>query len=256
MNPYLCRVVLRPRNPFEVFDLAFRFLQVHWRPLVTLGSWLLLVPWALLSVGSLVTGGSLLWAAVPILFAPVLQVPFTVLAARLLFQDEVRPGAALRESLRLAGPWAAAVALRGLVYAISAVPCGMLLPPAHVGALFQLESALLERVEPTRALRRSFLLATSEPIAVITAGLGSWCVVLWCALVGEAAGAVLTNSVLQIGTPFGTVLQGWATPWLLGGLLLAHPIVAIYRLMAYVDVRTRLEGWDLQVRLRAIGLAA
>jgi hypothetical protein len=78
---------------------------------------------------------------------------------------------------------------------------------------------------------------------------------VWFAVTAEAVGQGLVSGVLQLGTPFGDVLLGEVTPFLILGILLSHPVYAIYRLLLYVDVRTRVEGWDLQVGLRAAGLS-
>ena len=63
------------------------------------------------------------------------------------------------------------------------------------------------------------------------------------------------SSRRQRGRPLPSALEGVATPWLTAGILASHPVWALWRLLLYVDVRTRVEGWDLQVGLRAAGLA-
>jgi hypothetical protein len=118
------------------------------------------------------------------------------------------------------------------------------------------EAALLERIGAGRGLRRSVRLAAHATMHAIAATLGWGALTAWGAIVGEAAGQSIVSFVLQLGTPFGTAMDGRATPWLLAGMLVVQPLYAVWRLLLYVDARTRAEGWDLQVALRAAGLAA
>ena len=74
-------------------------------------------------------------------------------------------------------------------------------------------------------------------------------------MAAESLGQGIIGFVFQLGAPFGALSSGDATPYLLMGVLLANPVNAMYRLLLYVDARTRSEGWDLQVRLRALGLS-
>jgi len=90
-------------------------------------------------------------------------------------------------------------------------------------------------------------------IAVMGAA-SRWGFIVWFGLVGEATGQAMVGFILQLGEPFGALMYGDVTPYLLLGLLVSQPVHAVYRLLLYVDVRTRLEGWDLQVGLRAAGL--
>jgi hypothetical protein len=132
---------------------------------------------------------------------------------------------------------------------------------ARVGGLiepalaYMTETALLERVAVSRGISRTMRLAGARPSNALVTALSWWLLTAWFALVGEAAGQGLVGFVLQLGQPFGELAVDHVTPYVLGGVLVAQPLHAVYRLLLYVDVRTRLEGWDLQVALRAAGMA-
>ncbi len=64
------------------------------------------------------------------------------------------------------------------------------------------------------------------------------------------AGVGFFESSLGIPMPFDGITKFKVSPWVLGGILAANPLLAVYRMMLYLDVRTRVEGWDLQVALR------
>jgi hypothetical protein len=254
MNPHLCRVVLRPRDPFEVFDLTFRLVREVWRPLLAMSLLVLLPLWLALMVGCGLTRGHWGLAVVPLVASAAVQAPFTMLVGRLLFQDRVGIGEVLRDVLwrlpALVGGWV--VGIGGWLG--SSLGCGILLPFVQMGLLYLPETALLERVDVSRGVRRSTRLAFQHVGISIVGALAWWVLTAWLAIVGEVTGQAIVSFVLQLGEPFGSLIGGYVTPWLLAGILVAQPLHAIYRLLLYVDVRTRVEGWDLQVALRAAGL--
>lgn len=255
MNPHLSRIVLRVRGPLEVFDLAWRLIRETWRtqarmlavtwlPVALLG-----VPLCWFAEGSAWT---LLW---PLLWAPILQAPFTVLTGRLLFDPQVRVGAVLRELLGRAKDLAGSQLVAAFGTSFGVLTCFYGLIPVQAALLYLPEATLLERVGVSRATRRSMRLAGGHVGIALLGAVSRWALTLWFGLVGESSGQALFTWVLQLGAPFGSLMTGEVTPFLLGGLLLAQPVHAVYRLLLYVDVRTRNEGWDLQVGLRAAGLA-
>jgi hypothetical protein len=256
MNPNLCRLALRPRDPFEVLDLTFRLIREMWRPIGKMSLLLVLPLWLLSFPIAWLTEGHWGLALAPIVIAPALQAPYTVLVGRLLFADQVRLRDVLldvvRRSPALVASWA--IGLLGWVIA-GAISCFTLAPATQAGLLYLGEAALLERVGAARGLRRTLRLASGHAGIALVGALSWWVLTAWFAMVTESFGQTLTGSILQLGAPFGVAMEGKATPWLVGGLLLAQPFHAIYRLLLYVDVRTRVEGWDLQVALRAAGLA-
>ena len=254
MNPNLCRVALRRRGPLEVFDLSLVFGHARLRPLLLM---------TLLTVGPLfLLCIPLCWyfdghpglLAIPAVAAPFLQAPFTMLTGRLLFADEVPLWSALKDVIK-AGPQLVAAWLTELLgWMLVIASCGygaVLVQPA---LLYMTETALLERVGPGRGLRRSLRLAGGHVGIALMGAAARWVLIVWFAVVAEASGQAIVGFILQLGEPFGSAWQGDVTPYLLLGLMLSQPAHAVYRLLLYVDVRTRVEGWDLQVGLRAAGL--
>lgn len=256
MNPHRCKIALRPRGPFESFDLAWRFLRERIGPLARLGAVVLLLPWLALSVAAWWFGGHLGVLIPAVLIALAARAPFTLLAGRLLFDDEARVRDVLRDLVERLPALIAAWSLRVAGLLVGLVSCGIALPWVQGMLLYVVETALLERVPPARGLRRSARLAGGHPGDAAAGVLVSALLVGWFAGLGEASGQALVGFVFQLGQPFGAATSLQVTPYLLAGLFLAQPIVAVYRLLLYVDVRTRVEGWDLQVGLRAAGLAS
>ncbi len=255
MNPNLCRVVLRPRSPLEVFDLTTQLVRARWRPLAWMTVLTVLVPWlVLLPVCWLVDSSPALLAA-PLLLSTLVQAPFTLLGGRLLFSEEVQVrqvlGALWSRSAGLA--WSTSTIALG--WCVALLSCGVLLPVLQPGLLYLPETALLERVPMRRGVNRSVRLAGGHAGTALTGAGAWWVLTIWGAVVGEATGQALIAFLFQLGEPFGSAMAGDVTPWMIGGILLAQPLHALYRLLLYVDVRTRIEGWDLQVGLRAAGLA-
>lgn len=255
MNPNLCRVALRPRGPLEVFDLSLRLLRAHAAIFGRL-TLLLVLPCAIFfGVGAALTDGHYAWLFGPIAVAPLLQAPFTLLGGRLLFTDSISVGQVLRELVARPLALLAVPFWLGLICTLGVLTCGvaLLLLPMMV---FVTEAALLERADGARIARRAVKLSSLHPGIAVAATFGWFVLTVWGALVGEGSGQLLVGTILQIGKPFGALAEGVVTPYLLMGALCAQPLFGVYRLLLFVDVRTRVDAWDLQVGLRAVGLEA
>jgi hypothetical protein len=254
VNVHMCRIVLRPRGPLEVFDLTFALLRVHAAVIARLTA-VVVGPLALVcAIGAPLTGGHPAWLLAPVLAAPLIGVPFTLLAGRLLFADRWTVRLVFRELFSRPGATASVLAWSLVLEALGWLFCGVgLLVTRPLGA-FLAESALLERTPLSRLVTRSFRLALLHPSGAL-AVVGAWFVVTaWGMVAGEAIGDGLVNVLLQLGRPFGTAWEGRVTPYVLVGGLLVQPIFSVYRVLQFVDLRTRLDGWDLQIGLRAARL--
>jgi hypothetical protein len=255
MNPNLCRIVLRPRNPFEVFDLSLRLVRERYRPFLRLGACLVLPLWVFFSALAWWLDGVWWVALLPLVVGPLVQAPFTMLTGRLLFSDEVSTWQVLGDTAKQGGALCVAWLVEVAALVIGALSCGLGVLPLQGAVLYVTEAALLERVGAQRGVRRTLRLAFAHGGIAAAGAVARWWFLVWFAVTAEAVGQGLVSGVLQLGTPFGDVLLGEVTPFLILGILLSHPVYAIYRLLLYVDVRTRVEGWDLQVGLRAAGLS-
>ena len=254
MNPNESRVVLRPRNPFEVFDLTWRFVRVRWHPLARLGGWLLVPLSALAFLLCWLTDGHPACLLLPAIVALPLQAPFTLLTGRLLFSDEVSPREVLGDCFRLFPSLMVSWMVRVLGWSATSLTCFLALPVMDTWLAYLSEAALLERVSASRGMRRSLRLASGNPLIALMAGGSMWLLAAWMGAAAELTGMFVVDTVLQLGSPFGRAQDGVVTPWLLIGLMASQPLAAVYRLFLYVDVRTRVEGWDLQIALRAAGM--
>jgi hypothetical protein len=194
-------------------------------------------------------------ALLPLALGPLIQAPFTLLGGRLLFDESVSVGDIASDLRARAWPsWIPSLAIAFAAFVGSVASCGVI-AVSLLFLVFLPECALLERVDPRRGLRRSWRLSSGAPGGAIAGAIGRWVLAAWCASVAEASGQAVVSYIFQANLPIPSALDGFATPWVLLGLLASSPLWAIWRLMLYVDARTRVEGWDLQVGLRAAGLA-
>ncbi len=252
MNPDLSRVALRPRGALEVMDLAMVLIWRHSHAFRRLARGWLGVPLLATVILAVATQGHLTtW--IPVLFVwPILTLPFSLLAARSLFADEVQPKL-WRADLRVG----ALLKVMALEWALSVVILctGLLGVFVAIGLAFWMESYLLERVSLGRAIRRSLQLAGGAPLAATShAIVARFLLPMWGALVGEVTAVGAWQMFVQSGTVPFAAAEAFGSPWMAAGALATVPLAGVYRFLLYVDARTRAEAWDLQVDLRAAGM--
>ena len=245
MRPDQCRLTLRPRDALESVDLSLVIIREMRGPLfrVSLGT---VLPIWLVCCGMLwVWDGHGAVILVPLVLGPVIQAPLTVMLGQALFAGDVSSRFAWTRLGQVLLPWLTVWVAVAASLLISALSFFALWPLLSVALTFSTESVLLERVSGFRALHRSARLGSR---AIVHALLGNairvalW---LWLWLGMEGLGKFILVTVLQF--------QSWypdhweLTPFGVLGMLVSQVVWTVVRLMLYIDVRTRTEGWDLQV---------
>lgn len=242
---------VRERGFLDLFDLAFVVIRRRPRALAV-ASLAGVLPWAALN-GWLLSDPEFPLAVYPFLLvmeAPWASAPLTVVLGGLMFGE--RP---------TAGRVAAAVAraLPGLVL-YQVVARGLLLvsvlfyPLVPSRLLFLNEVLLLERGRARSAGRRGAALCGPRGsdffarwLAELVFGL-AFVVCFWA-----GTGAILrtlTSNELTWESP------GWKSfysPRCQVGVWLAVLFFAVTRFLTYIDQRIRLEGWEVKLRLQAVG---
>jgi len=256
MNVWEARVVVRERKLTEIVDLSLRFCLVLGGNLyVKLSLWLLLpaygLCWWVLKSGLPNAG---IWGCVlAVVLSPLLQLPFTVAAGRLMFSADVALAEVIRSSARLlfricvVRLWSLLVLFGGSLLVI-------LIPLAVARGLYLGEVVVLEGAGPLAAYRRTGRLTSRRVIQSF---------VVWLALVATSVAFIAVAEVLarSLGAE-GLPIEGLSEVWGglnaeagIAGLFLSLPLVASLRFLAYIDNRTRREGWDIQVRFLELGRA-
>ncbi len=248
------RVTLRERSLLDVLDLAILFLSankgVYARTMLAVLVPCFAATWAM----ALWAGWGWGWATA-IVLAIGAQAPFTALASRLVFADDVRARDALKLALK-ASP-RIVIARVAQVIAIAASAAMLLVPAIYVGGvtLFVGEVALLEGATVGRAFGRAQRIAGAQlgdaVFGAIVLGALPWA----GAILTDIAGRVVVHELLEIVSPAPLFAEG-GSALALAGFWLAIPFAASARFLFYIGFRTRSEGWDIQTRFAAIAARA
>jgi len=248
VNLLAARVVLRQRSLADSLDLALPFCLANKRPLgvlalVMLGPLAALLAflriakhWHWVSVWSVYAAGALL-----------LQGVFTVALGELLFKPpaEARSRTFVARFIRRFPALAFATIVRLLMLTFTI----LILAP---GSIFVPEAMLLEGATFGRALTRSRALARNR----IGVCFGIWLATALLPALGAISTDLVLNSlcgyVLQLGRPTGELFSDGGSGFAVLGALLAVPLATAVRFLGYVDLRTRKEGWDIQLRFVAL----
>jgi hypothetical protein len=248
------RVAFRERSISDVLDFALRFVVVHGRVYtkVALAS---VIPLAAVSLAAgLTLGWTTTWLiAIPLAIA--CEIPFTVLASRLVFEDQVRTRDVLRAAIR---DGARVAFVRALGAALVVIGLSALIVPGIWLAtifLFLGEVMLLERSSMLQAFGRAQRVASSAASEVVVAMLVLALVPAGAVLLADIAGRAVIGELLQFRPPRPLWTEGGGALATLG-LFAQVPYLATARFFLYLNVRTRAEGWDIQTRFAAIAARA
>lgn len=247
MNLGGASIVLRHRPGLEVVDLALRFVRSVAPTSFLKLSALILLPAFLLSLA--LRAANLPWSAVwffALALSKIVELPFTILCGRLLFEPAAPLRQVLLESARALGRSLVAYAFYTLLLAASLL---LIVGPLFVGAsyFFLPEVLSLEKSGPLRAFKRSQqflggLRGTGVEGLMLSLGL-----LLSFVFFAEILGQATLEYVFVVHLPIESLWEDGGSPFALMGLFAAVPYVAAHRFLAYTNERTRQDGWDIQV---------
>lgn len=270
MNLDSTQIAIRERNFAEIMDLALQVIRAHTGPLL-LAAIVGIVPWAALN--GLILGGMLsdtLWdnpsgyCILMLLFVaietPLATAPITLYLGQVTFSGAGDPGRIARDYLRSLPQM---LLMQGLVRAVAALPVITLLLP-YVSWPYLSELILLERnallagkgtssngkggvVKRLTTRKRSKNLHKQSGGDLFTRWIAS--ASLGAMLVGVGVGGVHTFVEQFFGYRL-TAEQNllFTFPAM---LWLATAYFAVVRFLAYLDLRIRREGWEVELTMRA-----
>ncbi len=257
MNLDHARIVLRPRSSSEILDLALRFMsETAGKRYLHIGLLTLLPAWGLCVYARF--GLHWEWPAVWLLalaFVTPLQGLYTIAVGKLMFAEEVRLREIFGQYLRRLPTYLATLVLTRLMIGVMSLLFFVLIPPFWMWGRVNYvhEAVLLEQAGPVDAIGRASRMVVRNSMGAVG---------LVLLLLVSATGFVLIAEllindglfefVLQVGKPFGSLLDEGGSAAALLGAFLAVPYWATARFLAYVDLRTRRDGWDVQLRFMAI----
>jgi hypothetical protein len=248
-------IVIRERSFTDLLDLAL--LVVRDRP-VTIGLAALagIAPFAVFNYWLLAQYElRLLWVFIVALETPWATAPLTLALGDLMFGVRPRPQRMLKVLL-LSVPslFIAQAVVRGVLLAFVV---SYLFVPAYFG--FLNEVILLERAQGLRSIKsllRSRALSQGQESDFVMRWLGQL-----------ALGVAFAFCFYKGNEAFASAFKGGELSWYqpgftdFGGILfqagiwIAIAYFGVVRFLSYIDRRIRLEGWEIELRLKAVGRA-
>ncbi len=255
MNLGRARTVLRIRPLVDVLDLALRVCADSagvYRRL----SLALLLPAFAACVALRYLGHLSWWWVWPIAIGlgTILQGAFTVAVGQLMFEETAPARTLLGRFAKRLAPHLGAFFITRFFLALSACTV-VLYPLVWMRLAFVPEAVLLEASSPGKAMSRASRFVKRHGGTMF--GLWFWVVIAQLAwtLGAEAIGQGLMTEVFQLGEPFGNLWDDGGSLFALAGFFASIPFVATARFLAYIDIRTRKEGWDIQLKFTALETA-
>jgi hypothetical protein len=246
-------IQIRERSFLDLFDLALVLLRN--RP-VTLGLAALcgVAPFAVLNVWVLWDASlpRTLWVALLFLEAPWATAPLTVVLGDLMFGLKI---SARRTARRLLFAFPTLFWTQFLVRALLFVSI-VGWPLLVSRAAFLDEVILLERVYGIRAPRRVHALTHGYEGELILRSIGQVALLLLFALsFSWGAGTIVSTLVGDDLSWYHPGLSDVRGRLFEGAVWVAIVHLGVVRFLTYIDRRIRLEGWELELRLKAAGAA-
>ena len=254
MNLLEARVALRPRSMSDVLDLAAPFCLANWRSFAPLAGWVTALGAGLAFLCRHQAGWS--WSSVWLVVAGYLWLiggVFTAAAGELLFREAGR----LRATTVLARFSRRAVehVLARVLQALALTLCAVLFVPFPIFAarlFFVSEAMLLESAHPQTAFTRSSRLVLHRSPPCFGLAMACLAAPFLFAIGADLLGYAIVELLLQMGRPVGSLWSDGGSGYAVVGALLSAPFVASASFLAYIDLRTRKEGWDIQLRFMAL----
>jgi hypothetical protein len=257
VNLDAARVVLRPRSLSEILDLGLRFMTAPAAKLYAkLGALTLVPAWALCVAARFL--GEWPWESVwllAVVLATPIQGVFTVAIGRMMFSEQVRTREVLGQTLRRLPAYVGTLIVTRIMIAFMSLGFFLVLPPLWMWGrcAYVHEVCLLEQAGPIDAVSRAGRMVSRNAMGAVGLLLLLSLTAVGFVLVAEALiNTGLLKFVLQLGLPFGSLFDEGGSAAALLGMFLVVPYWATVRFLAYIDLRTRRDGWDVQLRFMAI----
>lgn len=257
MNLDEARVVLRPRSTSEILDLALRFIsEAAGKRYLSIGLLTLLPAWLICVYARF--GLHLEWPVVWLLalaLATPLQGLYTIAVGKLMFSEQVRLRSIFGQYLRRLPAYLATLVLTRAMIGILSLLAFLIIPPFWMWGRVNYvhEACLLEQAGPVDAIQRASRMISRNTMGAIGLILMLVLATTGFVLISELLiNDGLLDFMLQVGKPFGSLFDEGGSAAALLGAFLAVPYWATARFLAYADLRTRRDGWDVQLRFMAI----